>query len=144
MTALIASFGSSKTGLTTVEYRELDADGVETVAATTTGVYEIGGGGYGVNIALSALDPTTVTIEWNTGEATPVYAHSSLEECINQAFIIKLLRNKRITDPSTGIQTIYDDDGVTPLVAGPVWEDAAGTTPYSATSEGVDRQDAIV
>jgi hypothetical protein len=65
-------------------------------------------------------------------------------EGIDIRFLIKLLRNRRETDPNTGIQTIYDDDGVTPLVTGPIWEDIAGTIAYSATSTGIDRQDPLV
>jgi hypothetical protein len=39
----------------------------------------------------------------------------------------KLLRNKFITDPATGVATLYDDDGVTPLLTGQLYENAAGT-----------------
>lgn len=53
--------------------------------------------------------------------------------------IEKLLRNRRETDPVTGLQTIYDDDGVTPLWQGAVWENVAGTIPYRGN--GIDRQD---
>lgn len=71
-----ASFGSSKTGLVTVGYREVDNAGATVVARTTVGVVEIGGGGYGVDVVLNAA---TVTLEWDTGEATPIFAHENLE-----------------------------------------------------------------
>lgn len=136
------SFGSSRTGIGTVGYRQVDASGGDAVARTQSGVVEIGGGGYGVNAPV--LDPTTVSLEWDTGGGSPVFAHESVIGSLSDAFRIKLLRNRRETDPNTGIQTIYDDDGVTPLVSGPIWEDVAGTIPYSATSTGIDRQDALV
>lgn len=48
----------------------------------------------------------------------------------------KLLRNKRVLDPVTGIETIYDDDG-SPLFTRAVYQDAAGTVPYA--DAGADR-----
>jgi hypothetical protein len=54
-------------------------------------------------------------------------------------FVVKLLRNRRETNPSTGVQTIYDDDSITPLVSGDLFEDVAGTQPYQG--QGADRAD---
>lgn len=42
----------------------------------------------------------------------------------------KLLRNKMVTDPNTGILTIYDDDDTTVLYSGNIYEDAAATQLY--------------
>jgi hypothetical protein len=47
-----------------------------------------------------------------------------------------LLRNKRVLDPTTGIETLYDDDGAV-LFTRPVYEDAAGTQTYR--DQGADR-----
>jgi hypothetical protein len=44
--------------------------------------------------------------------------------------IEKWLRNKRITNPATGKQIVYDDDNSTVLGEGDLFEDAAGTQPY--------------
>lgn len=142
MTWFDASFGSSKTGLATVGYRQVDSAGGDAVGRTQAGVVEIGGGGYGVDAPV--LDAACVSLEWDTGEATPIYAHESVQEHLSDAFMTKLLRNRRETDPDTGIQTIYDDDGVTPLVSGAIWEDVAGTAAYGPNSLGIDRQDALV
>lgn len=57
------------------------------------------------------------------------------------ARIEKFLRNKRITDPATGIQTVYDDDGVTVLGQGDLFEDVAGVTPYRG--QGAERADRL-
>lgn len=53
--------------------------------------------------------------------------------------IEKFLRNKSITDPVTGIMTIYDDDSTTPLFTAPLKEDAAGAQPYRG--QGAERRE---
>lgn len=53
--------------------------------------------------------------------------------------ILKLFRNRRETDPVTGQQRVYDDDSLTVLVEGDLFEDIAGTTPYQG--DGADRAD---
>lgn len=42
----------------------------------------------------------------------------------------KILRNRTVTDPITGQMIVYDDDGVTPLLAATLFEDANETQPY--------------
>lgn len=54
---------------------------------------------------------------------------------------LKILRNKMITNPSTGTLTVYDDDGTTPLVSADIFEDAAGTQPYRGT--GAERRERL-
>ena len=44
--------------------------------------------------------------------------------------LLKIQRNKFIVDPNTGLATVYDDDGTTILIQGPVFEDAEGNVPY--------------
>ena len=55
--------------------------------------------------------------------------------------IEKFLRNKRITDPATGLQTVFDDDNSTPLGQGALFEDVAGATPYRG--QGAERADRL-
>lgn len=55
--------------------------------------------------------------------------------------VTKILRNKMITDPSTGVLTVFDDDGVTPLLTANIFKDAAGTTPYDGT--GAERRERL-
>lgn len=55
--------------------------------------------------------------------------------------IQRILQNKQITDPETGTMTVYDDDGVTPLLQANLYEDAAGTKPYEG--KGAERRDAF-
>lgn len=54
----------------------------------------------------------------------------------------KLLKNRTETNPATGIMTVYDDDGTTPLYTASVYEDVAGATAYDGTA-GVNRRNAL-
>lgn len=56
--------------------------------------------------------------------------------------LTKFLRNKVITDPATGVQTVFDDDGTTPLAQGQLYEDAAGTQTYRG--QGAERRERLV
>lgn len=55
--------------------------------------------------------------------------------------ILRLLRNKQTTNPTTGVMTVFADDGVTPLRTAMVYEDVAGTQTYRG--QGADRRDAL-
>lgn len=57
------------------------------------------------------------------------------------AILAKINRNKTISDPATGILTVYDDDGVTPLLTAQLYKDAAGSETYSGT--GVERRERL-
>lgn len=48
----------------------------------------------------------------------------------------KLLRNKRVLDPTTGVETIYDDNGAV-LYTRNVYENSTGTQPYRG--QGAER-----
>jgi hypothetical protein len=72
-----------------------------------------------------------------------VVGESGLSPTQNDLLVLiaKILRNKMITDPTTGTLTIYDDDGVTPLVAGLTYEDAPGTQTYRG--QGAERRERL-
>lgn len=55
--------------------------------------------------------------------------------------ILDILSNKQTLDSSTGLYTLYADDGVTVLYTTTAWEDAAGTVPYRG--KGLARLDAL-
>lgn len=42
----------------------------------------------------------------------------------------KIAINKMVTDPATGLMTVFEDDGVTPALTAQLYEDAAATQPY--------------
>jgi len=54
----------------------------------------------------------------------------------------KILKNRTDTNPTTGIMTVFDDDGVTPLLTANLYSDVAGTIPYDGLS-GVNRRNAL-
>lgn len=132
MAKFYASFGSTQTGLGTVGYEQVNG-ATSVVARTTVGVVEVGGGVYMVDVTL--VTPTTGLL-WDTGAG--IFAFEDYKADL----IIKLLRNRRETNPITGIQTLYDDDGTTPLLTGAIWQDVGGTIQYAG--DGIDRQDPIV
>lgn len=67
------SMGASKTGLVgTIGVTLLNPDGTTKTARVTAGIYEIGGGDYGVQIVFD--DNWSGVISWDTGGGTPVYA----------------------------------------------------------------------
>jgi hypothetical protein len=49
-----------------------------------------------------------------------------------------LLRNRMVTDPATGVVTVYDENDVA-LATADLWEDAAGTAAYDGN--GAERRD---
>ena len=95
-------------------------------------------------------DPADV---WNyvlsnglTAEETAVQTHAMLTALLascpaDLALVLKLLRNKQVTNPSTGRMTVYDDDGSTVLLEGNLFEDAAGVQPYRG--QGAERRERL-
>lgn len=59
----------------------------------------------------------------------------------NLLLALKLLRNRSITNPATGVMTIYDDDNATPLYTANIYEDVAGTIPFDGA--GANRRDRL-
>jgi len=57
------------------------------------------------------------------------------------ALIQGIVQNKTVTDPSTGIMTVYKPDGVTPLYTAQLYEDAAGVQPYRG--QGAERRERL-
>lgn len=60
---------------------------------------------------------------------------------VRVALIEKLLRNKLVTDPGTGVATLYDDDSVTPLLTAQLYETAAGGQTYRG--QGAERRERL-
>jgi len=114
MTWFDASFGSSKTSLATVGVEEYDNTGSSVVARTTTGVVETAGGQYGRDWTQNAA---TVTLSWDTGEGTPIYAHETIrglspteQTQLDEIHIrLGLKSGNAITDTKTGIDSALGD-----------------------------------
>ena len=52
-----------------------------------------------------------------------------------------ILRNKTVTDPTSGTMVVYETDGTTPKLIANLYEDAAGTTPYQGN--GAERRERL-
>lgn len=74
--------------------------------------------------------------------ANAVWAHSTaLDLTARIALAEAILRNKTITDPTTGVMTVYATDGVTPLLIGQLYEDTTGTQTYRG--QGAERRERL-
>lgn len=132
---LTVDFGPANAGLGTVGYELRDNLGAVAVARTTTGVLDMGNGLYGVEVDLI---PAAITVKWDTGGGTPIFAHEALTTEQNNIF----LRNRNeLNQAATPRQTIYRDDGTTVYMEGDAFEDQAGVTPYAGS--GVERRDRL-
>jgi hypothetical protein len=74
--------------------------------------------------------------------ANAVWAHTSGQELLTKVDLAQaILRNKTVTDPATGLMTVYDLDGVTPLLSAQIFEDAEASTLYRG--QGVKRRESL-
>jgi len=73
------------------------------------------------------VTPTTAALSLTT------FAPTITGDAEMIAEILSILKGKRILDPATGIFTIYDADGTTPLFQAQTYKDAAGTEPFDGT-----------
>lgn len=53
-----------------------------------------------------------------------------------------ILKNKTITNPVTGVMTVYADDGSTPMLSAQLYEGIDGSTTYRG--QGAERREALV
>src|SRR5687768_7527890 len=83
---LTVDFGDQYSGIATVGYKLLDNTGAEVLARTTSGVFAIGGGAYGVLATVS--DGFEGIAYWDTVNGGGVNAHEkvdlSVEELVDQ------------------------------------------------------------
>lgn len=115
-------------------FTELSPEGLaNAVWSSLASQYNISGTiGNKINSASAAGDPWSADLS-SYGIGTAGYL---------MALQAKIARNKMITDPSTGVLTVFDDDGATPLLTANIFKDAAGTTPYNGT--GAERRERLV
>lgn len=52
-----------------------------------------------------------------------------------------ILQNKTVTDPTTGIMTVYAEDGITPILTANLYENVAATQAYRG--QGADRRERL-
>ena len=58
-----------------------------------------------------------------------------------QVIIAKVQQNRIVTDPVTGVITVYDDDDVTPLFTADIFESTDSDQPYRG--DGIDAKDRL-
>jgi hypothetical protein len=116
------------------------------VLTVTNGILEVDGGGDpfvdpagsykirinretpGIAIGYSSTGGTSLT---EGAIADAVWSHSSATTLSDKMLICsRILCNKTVTDPATGLMTVYDDDGVTPYLTAQLYEDTAQTQTY--------------
>ena len=79
------AFGDSKTGLPSVGLTLLNPDGSEHTTRTTTGIYEMAGGGYGKNITFP--DNWKGILKWDSGEGSPIYAYEDYDHSMQDDWL---------------------------------------------------------
>lgn len=101
------------------------------------------------------LDPGSLVLgPTNTGGTVLVRGTGALRDTSNGTNVInelvdgpgfqtlrKLMQNRMETNPSTGIMTIYDDDDVTVLLSGNIYEDTLAAQTYRG--RGMERRDKL-
>jgi hypothetical protein len=83
------------------------------------------------------VTPTTAVLSLTTFAPTVIGDADVLNE------ILSILKNKRILDPTTGIFTIYDTDGTTPIYSAQTYKDVAGTQPFDGTGRIIRTEELI-
>lgn len=108
---LEVDFGKAHGGLATVGYRLYKNDGTDSVAFTTTGVFEIvaNEGAYGV--VVPSIPDDAVGIEWSTGGGTPVYARQS--QSWTDKFLQAVNGGRWRINKGTDQLELYDEDNTT-------------------------------
>jgi len=74
--------------------------------------------------------------------AQAVWSHASAVSLTDRMTLASaILRNKTVTDPTTGIMTVYGDDGVTPLLSAQLYEGV--TTGQTYRGQGAERRERL-
>lgn len=126
------AFGSGRTGIGAVGYRLVKNDGTDSVARTTSGVVEVGGGAYGVPSV--AIPDNAVAVEWDTAGTPNVFAHEALQPLRAIEITRKMLTNRlELVDGSADNWLLRDDDD-SPLLKFSVTDKAGSgiSTPSAA------------
>jgi hypothetical protein len=154
LTAAIIGTGTITTSITATGYMTADIGGegdAVTPASVAAAVWEAVASAYNspgtmgnkLNSAGGAADPwgTSLPGTYSSGTAGYILGTLSGSTYAQAQLILKILRNKTVTDPDTGIMTVYEDDGATVLYTGAIFSDVAGTQTYSGG--GINRRDRL-
>lgn len=74
--------------------------------------------------------------------ASAVWSHTTATGLLDKIGMAEaILRNKTVTDPVTGVMTVYAPDGVTPLLSCQLYESVSGTQTYRG--QGAERRERL-
>lgn len=74
--------------------------------------------------------------------AAEVWAHVSAVSLLEKMSVAHaILRNKTVTNPATGVMTVYDVDGVTPLYTANLYENSSTSQAYRG--QGAERRERL-
>jgi hypothetical protein len=141
----VALLGAGDLEATIAAYGNMEIDIVVTGAGLTTANV-----GQAVWAAIAASNNAAGTMGEklnDAGSASNPWTEdlSSPQTPGTAGFLLKIasqiLRNKQVTDPATGVMTVYDDDGTTVLFTANLFQDAAGAVPYAG--EGAERRERL-
>lgn len=76
-----------------------------------------------------------------TNLSSVVPEESNIVDGATVDIIQAILRNKTVTNPATGLMTVYEADGITPKYAAQLYEDAAGNQAYRG--QGAERRERL-
>ncbi len=131
--------GSTMTGIGYMYCDITTAGAALTAAAIAAAVWDEplashtdpGSAGAALAAAGSAGDPWSTVLPGS-------YSGSQAGALFYQGY--QLARNRVVTDPSTGVMTVYADDNTTTLFTANIYNDASGLAPYDGTG-GINRKD---
>lgn len=85
-----------------------------------------------------------ITVSGGGGGATAdeIWAHATaVGLLLKMEVACAILRNKSVTDPTTGVMTVYDVDGTTPLYTASLYEGVSTSQPYRG--QGAERRERL-
>jgi hypothetical protein len=112
---------------------------LDTTTAVSAGIL-FWTGGYSLAEILAYVE-ANLPVPTTTEISDAVWAHASATDLADKMLICsRIMRNKTVTDPTTGVMTVYADDGTTPYLTAQLYEDAAETQTYRGQGAEVRRR----
>lgn len=88
------------------------------------------------------LTGSGVTSQDKLDIADTVWSHTTSVNLLDKtALALAILKNKTITNPTTGLMTVYSDDGTTPLLTAQLYEGITTSQPYRG--QGAERREML-
>ena len=87
------------------------------------------------------MQAQTVSTSGGAGAtADEVWAHASAVALLSKMDIVKaILQNKTVTNPTNGLMTVYEADGITLLLTAQLYEKIDGSQTYRGQGPNVEK-----